>query len=54
MSFAAITKEIEAEYAIPIFEEDLAVSSMLNHAQRGAFNKIMQKSQCQCSNCILH
>ncbi|XP_071939107.1 uncharacterized protein [Coffea arabica] len=35
MSFAAITKEIEAEYTIPISEEDLAASSMLNHAQRG-------------------
>ncbi|XP_027183825.1 ATP-dependent DNA helicase PIF1-like [Coffea eugenioides] len=43
MPFAAITKEIEAEYAIPISEEDLADSSMLNHAQRDAFNKIMQK-----------
>nr|XP_027083711.1 uncharacterized protein LOC113706012 [Coffea arabica] len=43
MPFAAITKEIEAEYTIPISEEDLAASSILNHAQRGTFNKIMQK-----------
>ncbi|XP_027157232.1 uncharacterized protein LOC113758663 [Coffea eugenioides] len=36
-------KEIEVEYQIPIFDEDLATVSMLNSAQKSAFDKIMQK-----------
>ncbi|XP_027077088.2 uncharacterized protein [Coffea arabica] len=36
-------KEIEVEYQIPISDEDLAAVSMLNSAQKSAFDKIMQK-----------
>ncbi|XP_027178109.1 uncharacterized protein LOC113777272 [Coffea eugenioides] len=36
-------KEIEVEYQIPISDEDLASVSMLNRAQKFAFDKIIQK-----------
>ncbi|XP_027181780.1 uncharacterized protein LOC113780164 [Coffea eugenioides] len=43
MPFTAITKEIEAEYTIPISEQDLAATSVLNHAQKHAFDRIIEK-----------